>query len=44
MADESVEEVWVLADNREAEKSYESFGLARDADQPVQMSLWLRPE
>jgi GNAT superfamily N-acetyltransferase len=39
MEDESVEEVWVLADNREAEKFYASFGFVRDEEQPVQMTL-----
>jgi GNAT superfamily N-acetyltransferase len=44
MEDESVEEVWVLADNPEAEKFYASFGFARDEGQPVQMTLSLRAE
>jgi GNAT superfamily N-acetyltransferase len=44
MEDESVEEVWVLADNSEAEKFYASFGFERDDEQPVQMSLSLRAD
>jgi hypothetical protein len=44
MEDESVEEVWVLADNPEAEKFYASFGFARDEGQPVQMTLSLGAE
>jgi GNAT superfamily N-acetyltransferase len=44
MEDESVEEVWVLADNPEAEKFYASFGFARDEGQPVQMTLSLEAE
>lgn len=41
MEDESVDEVWVLADNPEAEKFYASFGFARDEEQSVQMTLSL---
>jgi GNAT superfamily N-acetyltransferase len=44
MEDESVEEVWVLADNSEAEEFYASFGFVRDEEQPVQMSLSLEAE
>jgi GNAT superfamily N-acetyltransferase len=44
MEDESVEEVWVLADNPEAEKFYASFGFVRDGEQPVQMTLSLEAE
>jgi hypothetical protein len=44
MEDESVDEVWVLADNPEAEKFYASFGFARDEEQPVQMTMSLGAE
>jgi GNAT superfamily N-acetyltransferase len=44
MDDESVKDVWVLADNPEAEKFYASFGFARDEEQPVQMSLSLEAD
>ena len=44
MEEESVEEVWVLADNPEAEKFYASFGFVRDEEQPVQMTLSLEAE
>jgi GNAT superfamily N-acetyltransferase len=44
MEDESVEEVWVLADNPVAEEFYTSFGFARDEEQPVQMTLSLGAE
>ena len=39
MEDEGVTEVWVLADNPEAEKFYGSFGFVRDEEQPVQLTL-----
>jgi hypothetical protein len=39
MEDEGVTEVWVLADNPEAEKFYGSFGLVRDEEQRLQMTL-----
>lgn len=39
MEKESIEEVWVLADNRGAEDFYASCGFVRDDEQGVLMTL-----
>jgi GNAT superfamily N-acetyltransferase len=41
MAEEGVEQAWVLADNPGAEDFYAACGFTRDAEQPVQMTLRL---
>lgn len=39
MNEAAVHDVWVLADNAEAEAFYAACGFMRDEEQPVQMSL-----
>jgi N-acetylglutamate synthase-like GNAT family acetyltransferase len=41
MRDEGIDEVWVLADNPDAEAFYTACGFAEDDEQPIQMTLRL---
>jgi GNAT superfamily N-acetyltransferase len=43
MAEAAVTDVWVLADNGDAEQFYAAFGFERDEEQPVAMSLVVEP-